>query len=224
MFKAKIFTLVTLLALPVAAVIATEITPITPSNAVISVSQNEAFNELRQKLKLLPQFSANFKQQVFDTKGQVIQESDGSMSLQQPNKFRWTTNEPDESVTVSDGQTVWVYNPFVEQVTAIDLNDTVSQSPLWLIVNQSKEAWQQFDVSRSAQGYLIKSKDPKSLTRSIEMRFNGSQLSGLTMKDAQGQTSDFEFSQFSASPMFTDATFAFEMPQDVDFDDQREVK
>ncbi|NRA59366.1 MAG: outer membrane lipoprotein carrier protein LolA, partial [Psychrobium sp.] len=83
------FTLFTLFALPVSAVIATELTPITPSNAVTSVLQNEAFIELRQKLKLLPKFSANFKQQVFDTKGQIIQESDGSMSLQQPNKFRW---------------------------------------------------------------------------------------------------------------------------------------
>ena len=92
--------------------------------------------ELRSKLNVYNQFAANFSQTVVDNKGQEIQQATGSMKMSQPNMFRWVTNEPDESVVVSDGQSVWIYNPFVEQVSALDLDSTMTQSPLWLIANQ----------------------------------------------------------------------------------------
>lgn len=38
--------------------------------------------------------------------------------MKRPNLFNWHMTSPDESVLVSDGQTLWFYNPFVEQVTA----------------------------------------------------------------------------------------------------------
>lgn len=37
--------------------------------------------------------------------------------------FNWHMTQPDESILVSDGKTLWFYNPFVEQATATWLKD-----------------------------------------------------------------------------------------------------
>ncbi len=42
----------------------------------------------------------------------------GDLWVKRPNLFNWHMTQPDESVLVSDGKTLWFYNPFVEQATA----------------------------------------------------------------------------------------------------------
>jgi len=185
--------------------------------------------ELRAKLNKFQQFSANFNQRVIDKKGQEIQVATGAMKMAQPNKFRWVTNEPDESLVVSDGRDVWVYNPFVEQVTAMSLNNTMTQSPLWLIANQSDEAWSNFSVEKKIQSgkttqYVVAPKDSDNLTRQITMHFNHDEISKLVIEDAQGQTSHFTFNQFDYQKTMAKSQFEFVLPEGVDFDDQREAK
>lgn len=194
--------------------------------AVVKISEqpNVALTELRAKLAKFERFSAQFKQDVFDAKGQKIQSSQGEMQVQQPNQFRWQTYEPDESLIVSDGQVVWIHNTFVEQVTAMDLDKTVQQSPLWLIANQSDQSWSQFNVSLSERGYAIVPKDVNSLTKRIIIRFNQDVISQLVIEDSQGQSSEFNLTNFNSAPKFSPQLFDFVMPQDVDFDDQREAK
>ena len=183
-----------------------------------SVSQ-----ELRAKLNVYQHFSANFTQRVVDNKGREIQQATGTMQMAHPNKFRWVTNEPDESVVVCDGQSVWIYNPFVEQVSALDLDNTMTQSPLWLIANQSDEAWLSFTVRNVGGNYEIIPKDSKNLTRKITMSFKGNEINTLDIVDAQGQTSHFAFNHFDYQSRVDASAFIFELPEGVDFDDQREV-
>ena len=197
--------------------------PVTAAKVVVT-ENNAALIELRAKLSKFKQFSAKFQQDVFDAKGQKIQSSQGEMQVEQPNKFRWQTYEPDDSLIVSDGQAVWIHNTFVEQVTAMDLDKTVQQSPLWLIANQSDQSWAQFSVSYSEQGYAIVPNDPNSLTKRIIIRFNQQDITQLVIEDSQGQSSEFNLSDFNSAPKFSPQLFIFEMPQDVDFDDQREDK
>lgn len=182
---------------------------------------NQAALQLRQKLALIPQFSAIFNQQVFDAKGSLIQEASGSVAVSQPNQFRWLTNEPDESLIVSDGQSVWVYNPFVEQVSILSLDKTVKQSPLWLIANQTDAAWSQFTVTNNGETYSIKPNDKQSLTRQIDMSFSDNTLVKLQLMDSQGQSSVFELTSFNAAPSLASDSFTFVPPEGIDIDDQR---
>lgn len=201
-------------------------TPAMQTNNVKAPLLNSAAQQLRAKLAQLPQFLATFNQQVFDAKGSLIQQASGTVAVAQPNQFRWVTNEPDESVIVSDGQAVWIYNPFVEQVTVMSLDDTVQQSPLWLIANQSDAAWSAFTVTKNddAASFSIIPNDRNSLTRQIDMHFSQGAITKLTLKDSQGQSSEFVLSKFNRQPTFTGETFIFTVPENVDLDDQRAVK
>jgi outer membrane lipoprotein carrier protein len=42
--------------------------------------------------------------------------SRGRVTLAKPGKMRWTYEEPEPSVVVSDGKTVWIYDPAFEEV------------------------------------------------------------------------------------------------------------
>jgi len=185
---------------------------------------NQAAIELRNKLAAIPLFSAKFDQQVFDLKNQLIQQASGSVKVSQPNQFSWLTNEPDESLIVSDGKSVWVYNPFVEQVSILSLDQTVKQSPLWLIANQTDEAWDQFKVTSNGATYSITPDDPQSLTRQIDMSFQRGELVSLKLVDSQGQSSLFTLTDFNRQPDLATDTFTFVPPEGVDIDDQRNIR
>lgn len=188
------------------------------------VALEQTAQQLRLKLASIEAFSAQFSQEVFDNKHQLIAQATGSVKVAQPNQFHWLTNEPDESLIVSDGRSVWVYNPFVEQVSIMSLDKTVRQSPLWLIANQTDEAWSQFQVSNEQGVYTIKPKDPQSLTKQIEMTFTGDALSRLSLLDSQGQSSVFVFAEFNSAPSFSRDIFTFVAPVGVDIDDQRTMQ
>ena len=73
--------------------------------------------ELQAKLAQLQPFSADFTQTVTSAEDKVLLTAQGNMQLQRPNQFRWHTVTPDEQLIVSNGETLWFYNPFVEQVS-----------------------------------------------------------------------------------------------------------
>ena len=196
---------------------------------------------LREKLQQFDRFHAKFTQHVYDRKGALLQESTGEMDVLQPNKFRWQTQEPDESLIVSDGNKVWLYNPDLESVTAMSLDKTVEQSPLWLIVNQTPTAWQNFEVTAKvtapvakasaaktkpsakaavADLFVITPKDPQSLTRKIEIQFKGEEISKLTIEDRQGQYSHFQLSGFDSLSAPAADLFQFVVPEGIEVDEQ----
>ncbi len=73
---------------------------------------------LKSRLDKVSSFHASFTQKVTDGSGNAVQDGQGDLWVKRPNLFNWHMTQPDESVLVSDGKTLWFYNPFVEQATA----------------------------------------------------------------------------------------------------------
>lgn len=63
--------------------------------------------------------------------GETLVNGSGTVAVKRPNLFRWDTQKPDENLLVSDGKTVWYYNPFVEQVTAMWLKMPLNRHHLF---------------------------------------------------------------------------------------------
>ena len=72
---------------------------------------------------------AQFSQMVNDNKGRKVQEVEGTMQLQRPNKFRWDYKKPYEQQIVSDGKQVFLFDTELQQVTIRDLSKTLGSSP-----------------------------------------------------------------------------------------------
>lgn len=87
--------------------------------------------ELSSRLALNAGFSADFKQVVTSPDGDVVMEGEGTVEIARPSLFRWETTFPDENLLVSDGQSLWYYSPFIEQVSIYWQEQATSQTPLY---------------------------------------------------------------------------------------------
>ncbi|MDP5290803.1 outer membrane lipoprotein chaperone LolA [Oceanimonas sp. CHS3-5] len=182
----------------------------------------DAAGELQQKLSALGRFSADFSQQVYDESGDPMQRAEGSMQLARPDRFRWHTTSPDESLIVSDGTDVWMYDPFVEQVSIVPLAQAVQNTPFLLISGGDRARWQGYNVSKQGSSYVVASKDPAELIQRFTLSFDSQdRLARFTVVESGGQRSEFTLSGFNASPDLAASAFRFTPPAGVMVDDQR---
>ena len=179
--------------------------------------------ELMNKLKSVEQFSALFEQVIIDNQGNVLQQGGGDLSVKRPNLVRWNTVEPDESLIVSDGKSIFLYDPFIEQVTAYKLDGAIANTPILLITTDSTELWDQYSVERlSTNQYLITANDKESRIKSLEISFNkNNELSGFTFLDVTGQLSKITLKNADFNSLLAASMFEFVMPEGVLLDDQR---
>ncbi|HQQ59502.1 MAG TPA: outer-membrane lipoprotein carrier protein LolA, partial [Thermomonas sp.] len=67
--------------------------------------------------KGLKGLDGQFSQQVFDVRGKQKESSSGRVALSAPNQLRWEYIKPYAQLVVADGNTVWVYEPDLNQAT-----------------------------------------------------------------------------------------------------------
>ncbi len=182
----------------------------------------DAASDLKQKLAGVSLFSAKFSQTVYDSKGKELQKASGDLLVQRPNRFNWHTTSPDESLIVADGQDVWVYDPFVEQVTVLKLKDAVLNTPFILIAGNDDKFWKNYDVTQEGDVYTVTSHNKDELIASFRVTFDRQDnISRFDVKEAQGQWSEFTLSSFNRKPVLKGNEFVFKIPKGVELDDQR---
>ncbi|WP_115718512.1 outer membrane lipoprotein chaperone LolA [Gallaecimonas mangrovi] len=180
-------------------------------------------SDLKAKLAHYQSFSAHFSQKVVDSKGNTAMKAEGEMAVERPQKLYWHTEKPDETLLISDGNTLWLYNPFVEQVTLYSPKEAVGRTPMLLLSSQDPAVWSQFTIKADGQNYLIKPKDEKdAYVTALTVKFSGNKVAGLVIHDVSGQQNTVTFSGFK-SPRAKDADvkFTFTPPPGVAIDDQR---
>ncbi len=188
------------------------------NNAMATETDSSA---LQMKLKDYDGYQANFAQKVNDSQGNEIHQAKGKLVFKQPGKFLWQLEEPEEELLLSNGKTVWWFNPFVEQVSIYDVGRAVTQTPFALLVSQDEEIWQQFDITKSAQGFIIKPKDDsQAQVIKLEVHFGTRHLNKILITSRSRQVSEYTLSeQANFSP--DDKMFEFKIPAGIDIDDQR---
>lgn len=195
----------------------------------LPVVLSESAQLLKNRIAKLKAFTADFEQNVTDSQGELVQMAKGKMKLQQPLHFYWETLSPDENLLVSDGDTVWFFDPFVEQVTAFTLSSAVQSNPIMLLLQADDQVWAEYKVKRlSDNQFAILVTDEKARVESLTVEFdsniNKPELKSLKILDSQAQTSFYRFSNFTSVNEFTPDTFKFEIPEGADLDDQRQAQ
>ena len=82
---------------------------------------SDSANELASLLKGYESYQADFIQIVVNENGNKVQETRGSLKAKRPGLFYWETSAPLSQFIVSNGETVEVYDPDLEQVTIDDV-------------------------------------------------------------------------------------------------------
>lgn len=210
---------------------------IKPSIKVDSIANNsvsKAKAELIKKLGKIKFFTATFEQNIIDHEGNVLQKGGGALSVKKPNLVNWDTQTPDESLIVSDGEVLWFFDPFIDQVSAYTLQGAISNTPILLLTSDSQQLWDHYNVSQiNKSTYLIHAIDENSRVKSLELNFDTNttgdshsqncenKLSGFTFLDATGQLSVISLKNVNCIISPEDKLFKFVVPEGVHLDDQR---
>lgn len=182
----------------------------------------DASSDLKSRLSKLNTFHAHFTQRVTADDGADIQQGEGELWVKRPNLFNWHMTTPDESILVSDGKTLWFYNPFVEQVTATWLKNATGNTPFLLITRNDSGDWAKYKVTQKGDTFHLTPKsaagDLKQFT--INVTTEGT-IKSFTAVEQQGQRSAYVL-QGQQNTTVNDAKFKFTPPKGVTLDDQRQ--
>ena len=194
------------------------------SLAGVTLADPQAVNELQKRLDLATQYSADFDQTVRSSKGKEIQKGQGKFQVKRPNLFRMDTKSPQENLIVSDGKTLWFYDPFVSQATANWVKDAVSNTPFVLLTSNDKSHWEQYDVKQNMDSFTLKPKSKKSAIKQFDVRIDSNGLlKGFSTVERDGQSNLYVLRNITTTNLANDL-FKFNLPKGVELDDQRGKK
>gem|GEM_PF-15159 len=203
----------------------TEVSTVIKDTKASSATLNADKQQLMAKLAKLDFFSANFIQKIFSDNGELLQQGAGKLAISKPNLVNWQTTEPDETFIVSDGETLWFYDPFIEQATAYNLANSIHNTPILLLTSNDVSLWQQYAVNKNADNFVItplaQNSQIQSLTVSFSSKGQQEQLSEFSFVDATGQISTVTLNDFDANAKPAQSLFEFSLPQGVRLEDKR---
>jgi outer membrane lipoprotein carrier protein len=191
------------------------------SEQSMSVSAKQV---LKQRLAGFTHFSASFSQEVIDEEKNILKTGHGDLAVKKPNLVYWNTLQPEESLIVSDGSTLWIYDPFIEQVIAYNVDASVANTPILLLTSSDDKLWEQYTVSQQdGNNFLIHSNDTNNRVKTLALHFkeNSTQLKSFSILDSTGQLSVITLQNVQLDKDIKSSLFEFTLPEGVDLDDQR---
>ena len=187
-------------------------------NGETSQSDSQKLQDLLGPIKSL---SATFTQSIYDARGLELDSSEGLFKVASPAKVVWHVTAPLEQRVISDGITLWIYDPDLDQVVINKVGKSVNATPAVLFSGslESLEASYQVEhkgLSIEAPSFLLTPKDNGGLFASIELQFAGLNPSAIIITDTLGQSTAITLDDLLVNPVLGADTFTFSIPSGVD--------
>jgi outer membrane lipoprotein carrier protein len=151
-----------------------------------------------------------------------VKTSSGSFEFSRPGRFRFEYTKPFAQTIVADGQTLWLYDADLNQVTARKQAAVLGSTPAALIAAapdlQALQADFVLSDAPDKEGLRWVLATPRSKDgqlQSVRVGF-GETLEVLDILDSFGQRSTLSFKQFEVNPALSAANFQFKAPAGAD--------
>jgi len=176
--------------------------------------------KMREFIQQTRSARAVFTQTVADSSGQISQKASGTVQFQRPGKFRWTYSKPYEQLIVGDGETLWIYDKDLNQVTQRKLDKALGSSPAALLAG-ADDIEKYFSLNAiGTKGKLdwleVRPYDEDSLFDKVRMGFNKNTLEIMELFDHFGQKTTILLSRLERNPVTPADTYTFTIPDGAD--------
>ena len=157
--------------------------------------------------------------------GQAAREkvSTGTFEFQRPGKFRFDYRKPFVQNIVADGETLWLYDADLNQVTQRKQAQALGSTPAALIAAAPDLRALQADFALEAaperdglQWVKATPRNKDGQLQNVQIGFQGDALAALEILDSFGQRSVLKFSKVEINLALPPATFAFKPPPGAD--------
>ena len=182
-------------------------------------------NHLNLFLDNMQTLEANFKQTLFDDQGIELESSSGVVFLNRPDKFRWDYQHPYTQTIVTNGESLWIYDEDLEQVTIRNVLSAIENTPVAILSSYEDIDEQYFIVDMGIieefDWVELIPRDAESQYDSIRLGFDKDKLGMMIMFDNLGQVTRIDFTEGVINKKLDDGTFDFEPPEGIDIIDDR---
>lgn len=187
--------------------------------AIAVWAADDAVADLRRFVKEVRSGESQFTQVVTSPDGGKQRKSTGTFEFERPNRFRFSYRQPFEQIIVSNGESLWLFDADLNQVTVRPFSDAIGATPAALLA--SAQVDKDFglkalpdDVGLSWVEAQPKLKDAPF--QSLKIGFRAHQLAAVEIVDAFGQRSRLEFSGLRANVSLPQDRFSFSPPPGAD--------
>ncbi|BDT68520.1 outer-membrane lipoprotein carrier protein [Comamonadaceae bacterium OS-1] len=199
--------------------------------ACAGVASADGLESLENFVKTVKSGRADFTQVVTSPpkEGQAarVKTSTGSFEFQRPSKFKFLYKKPFEQSIVADGQTLWLYDVDLNQVTSRKQSAVLGSTPAALIAAAPNLQALQADFNLLAApdkdglqwvSATPKAKDGQLQTVRVGFKADGktTELAALEILDSFGQRSVMTFAKVEVNPALAADSFQFKPPAGAD--------
>jgi len=143
--------------------------------------------------------------------------SSGTFVFARPGKFIWTYQKPYEQLLQADGETLYLYDKDLNQVTTRKLGGALGSSPAAILFG-SNDLEKNFPLAEAGthDGLEWLNATPKSKDTTFEQIGIGLKdgiPQAMELKDNFGQTVMLKFTSFQRNPALGAQTFRFDVPK-----------
>lgn len=186
-----------------------------------TADDKQSAEHLRKLLDAMTTLQGKFTQTLYDNKGEQIEQSCGTFVLQRPGKFYWKTEQPYPQLLVSNQQTIWLYDPDLEQVTVRPFSEDLQQTPALLLSEDIDKLRASFSIQRitpiaDQEKFTLTPKVTEGLFQQLTLVFVSGQLQEFHLQDNLGQLTHFALREAERNLGVDEALFNFTPPPGVD--------
>ena len=152
-----------------------------------------------------------------------VKTSTGTFEFSRPGRFKFVYKKPFEQSIVADGQTLWLFDVDLNQVTARKQSQVLGSTPAALIAAAPDLKALQADFTLAdapdkdgLQWVVATPKSKDGQLQSVRVGFKAATLNALEILDSFGQRSLLTFAQFEMNPALNAAAFQFKPPPGAD--------
>jgi outer membrane lipoprotein carrier protein len=181
-----------------------------------AAAKADGADRLHAFLKGLTTLSSQFEQVTLAADGGRMVQSDGTLYLKRPGKFRWVYRTPVKQVIVADGSRVWMHDLELDQISHQSEDKALRGTPAELLAGGAPIE-RQFKIQpwNGGEGRVWVELEPRAKdTQVVRIRigFVGDHLDTLLMEDSFGQLTRFTFTDTKRNPPLDDSLFHLKLP------------
>ena len=179
---------------------------------------------LSQQFAQMQSMRGHFAQKILDEKGEVLQTASGQFVVKRPRQFYWKTEEPYQNLIVANGDTLWIYDIDLEQVTRKPFTDDLDRAPALILSGAVESLTTQYAISvekragasGTGQLFTLVPHSDGGVFRKLQLSFDDGKLAAMTLEDNFQQLTEFTFSDVIYNPAIDPGQFQFKPPPGID--------
>lgn len=185
-------------------------------------TSSSALSRLDTLLGNIETLAADVVQLIVESDGGVLEESEIQMLLKKPDGFYWETVTPFPELIVTDGSTLWNYQPDLEQVVIEAWDSSRSELAAQLLSGNIESLDDEYTIASVTssesehQEFELTPRAADNVYQLISINFMLDELESIYLNSKNGQQTVWRFENVIRNRMIADSQFQFIPPDHIE--------